>query len=142
MAAQVNAPVMNIVEKISAFKLQTRALQDLQAGDVGGATQKLQSAVTRLLNQGELELAQTMQQAGVLITTLGIEPPETGATVRPGKGSPFVQNGPYADTKEQLGGYYLVEVPDLDAALAWAARCPGASHGTIEVRPVWPTQNA
>ncbi|MBK9944987.1 MAG: VWA domain-containing protein [Kouleothrix sp.] len=62
LAAQVNAPVMNIVEKVSAFKLQTRALQDLQTGDVTGATQKLQSAVTRLLSQGELELAQTMQQ--------------------------------------------------------------------------------
>lgn len=62
LAAQVNAPVMNIVEKVSAFKLQTRALQDLQSGDVTGATQKLQSAVTRLLNQGEVELAQTMQQ--------------------------------------------------------------------------------
>jgi Ca-activated chloride channel family protein len=62
LTGQVNAPVMNIVEKISAFKLQTRALNDLQAGDVTGATQKLQSAVTRLLNQGELELAQTMQQ--------------------------------------------------------------------------------
>jgi Ca-activated chloride channel family protein len=62
MAAQVNAPVMNIVEKISAFKLQTRALQDLQSGDVASATQKLQSAVTRLLSQGEVELAQTMQQ--------------------------------------------------------------------------------
>jgi Ca-activated chloride channel family protein len=62
LAAQVHAPVMNIVEKVSAFKLQTRALQDLQSGDVAGATQKLQSAVTRLLNQGEVELAQTMQQ--------------------------------------------------------------------------------
>lgn len=62
LGAQVNAPVMNIVEKISAFKLQTRALQDLQSGDVAGATQKLQSAVTRLLNQGEVELAGTMQQ--------------------------------------------------------------------------------
>ncbi len=59
---QVNAPVMNIVEKISAFKLQTRALQDLQTGNVTSATQKLQSAVTRLLNQGEVELAQTMEQ--------------------------------------------------------------------------------
>jgi Ca-activated chloride channel family protein len=59
---QVNPNVMNIVEKVSAFKLQTRALQDLQAGDVSGATQKLKSAVTRLLNQGEVELAQTMQQ--------------------------------------------------------------------------------
>lgn len=59
---QVNPGVMNIVEKVSAFKLQTRALQDLSQGDVTGATQKLKSAVTRLLNQGELDLAQTMQQ--------------------------------------------------------------------------------
>lgn len=59
---QVNPKVMNIVEKVSAFKLQTRALQDLQSGDVAGATQKLQSAVTRLLSQGELDLANTMQQ--------------------------------------------------------------------------------
>jgi Ca-activated chloride channel family protein len=61
LVGQVNAPVMNIVEKVSAFKLQTRALNDLAAGDVTGATQKLQSAVTRLLSQGEIELAQTMQ---------------------------------------------------------------------------------
>jgi Ca-activated chloride channel family protein len=59
---QVTPAVMNIVEKVSAFKLQTRALKDLQSGDVSGATQKLKSAVTRLLNQGEVELAQTMQQ--------------------------------------------------------------------------------
>jgi Ca-activated chloride channel homolog len=61
LTGQVNAPVMNIVEKVSAFKLQTRALSDLASGDVTGATQKLQSAVTRLLSQGEVELAQTMQ---------------------------------------------------------------------------------
>jgi Ca-activated chloride channel family protein len=59
---QVNATVMNIVEKVSAFKLQTRALQDLQTGDVGSATQKLKSAVTRLLNQGETDLAEAMQK--------------------------------------------------------------------------------
>ena len=62
LTGQVVGQVMNIVEKVSAFKLQTRALNDLQAGDVTGATQKLQSAVTRLLSQGEVELAQTMQQ--------------------------------------------------------------------------------
>jgi hypothetical protein len=45
---------------------------------------------------------------------------------------------PYAETREQLGGYYLIDVPDLDNALAWAARCPGASHGIVEVRPIWP----
>lgn len=61
-AAIVDASVMNTVEKVSAFKLQTRALQDLQSGDVSGATQKLQSAVTRLLSQGEVDLANTMQQ--------------------------------------------------------------------------------
>ena len=60
--AQVNPGVMNIVEKVSAFKLQTRALQDLAEGDVQGATQKLKSAVTRLLSQGETELAETMQK--------------------------------------------------------------------------------
>ena len=62
LTRQVNPQVMNIVEKVSAFKLQTRALDDIEAGNVTGATQKLQSAVTRLLNTGETELAQTVQQ--------------------------------------------------------------------------------
>ena len=76
-----------------------------------------------------------LQEAGVLVTTLGIEPPETAATVRPGDRSPRVQNGPYADTKEQIGGLCVIEVPDLDAALAWAARAPFEHCGLIEVRP-------
>ncbi|MBA3946129.1 MAG: VWA domain-containing protein [Herpetosiphonaceae bacterium] len=62
LTKQVNPQVMNIVEKISAFKLQTRALEDLDGGNVQGATQKLQNAVTRLLNTGETELAQTVQK--------------------------------------------------------------------------------
>jgi hypothetical protein len=57
--------------------------------------------------------------------------------VRIADGKSHVLDGPYADTKEQLAGYYLIDVADLDAALAWAARCPGASHGIVEVRPVW-----
>ena len=52
-------------------------------------------------------------------------------------GKTEVLNGPYAETKEQLGGYYIIDVPDLDQALSWAARCPGASYGAIEVRPIW-----
>jgi hypothetical protein len=48
-----------------------------------------------------------------------------------------VLDGPYAETKEQLGGYYVIEAPDLDAALSWAERCPGATHGVVEVRPIW-----
>jgi hypothetical protein len=58
-------------------------------------------------------------------------------TVRTANGKTSVLNGPYAEVKEQLGGYYMIDVPDLDAALAWAARCPGASHGGVEVRPIW-----
>ena len=50
---------------------------------------------------------------------------------------PQVLDGPFADTKEQLGGYYLIDVADLDAALSWASRCPAVGHGTVEVRPVW-----
>ena len=46
-------------------------------------------------------------------------------------------NGPYAEVKEQLGGYFLIDAPDLDAAIAWAARCPAAQHGAVEVRPIW-----
>src|SRR5262249_11122181 len=61
----------------------------------------------------------------------------TATTVRISDGKAQVLDGPYADTKEQLGGYFLIDVADLDAALAWAARCPGASHGVVEVRPVW-----
>jgi hypothetical protein len=65
-----------------------------------------------------------------------LEPTSSATTVRVAGGKTQVLNGPYAETKEQLAGYYVVEVPDLDAALTWAARCPGASHGAIEVRPL------
>ncbi len=62
----------------------------------------------------------------------------SGSTrVKVADGKTKVQDGPYADTKEQLGGYYLIDVKNLDEALSWAARCPGASHGIVEVRPVW-----
>ena len=67
-----------------------------------------------------------------------LQPSSAATTVRQHDSKTDVLDGPYADTKEQLGGYYLVEVPDLDAALAWAARCPAASFGAVEVRPVWP----
>jgi hypothetical protein len=52
-------------------------------------------------------------------------------------GKASVLDGPFAETKEQLGGYYMIEAPDLDAALSWAARCPAAAGGAIEVRPIW-----
>ena len=60
----------------------------------------------------------------------------TASTVRVKDGKTKVLNGPYAESKEQLAGYYIIEVKDLDAALGWAAKCPGAQYGTMEVRPV------
>ncbi len=80
---------------------------------------------------------EALKTAGALKSSNRLQPVSTATTVRATNGKPEVLDGPYADSKEQLGGYYLIEAPDLDAALAWAARCPGAGHGTIEVRPVW-----
>jgi hypothetical protein len=62
---------------------------------------------------------------------------ETATTVRVRDGERLVTDGPFAETREVLGGYYLIDVPDLDSALDWAARCPGASRGSVEVRPIW-----
>lgn len=78
-----------------------------------------------------------LREAGILRASDRLRPTPDAATVRVRDGKSTVLNGPYADTREQLGGYYQIEVADLDAALAWAARCPGAAHGSVEVRPVW-----
>jgi len=81
---------------------------------------------------------EALRKAGVLRHSSRLRPASTATTVRLQSGKTEVLNGPFADTREQLGGYYLIDVPDLDAALSWAARCPGASHGAVEVRPLWP----
>jgi hypothetical protein len=81
---------------------------------------------------------EALQKAGVMRGGDRLRPVDTATTVRLKSGKTEVLNGPYAETREQLGGYYLIDVPDLDAALSWAARCPGASHGLVEVRPIWP----
>ena len=80
---------------------------------------------------------EALQKAGALKGSNRLQPTSTATTVRSENGKAQVLDGPYADSKEQLGGYYLIEAADLDAAIAWANRCPGAGHGTIEVRPVW-----
>jgi hypothetical protein len=82
---------------------------------------------------------QALAQAGALVGGNRLRPADTATRVNVSDGKTQVLDGPYADSKEQLGGYYLIEAADLDAAIAWAARCPGAYHGTVEVRPVWPT---
>lgn len=81
---------------------------------------------------------EALRNAGVWRGSNRLRPAQTATTVRLESGKTQVLNGPYADTREQLGGYYLIDVANLDDALAWAARCPAASHGAVEVRPVWP----
>jgi hypothetical protein len=77
-------------------------------------------------------------EAGIFVGGSPLQPPETGTTVRLKEGKRRVQDGPFADTKEQLGGFTILELPSLDAALDWPARCPAASAGAVEVRPVSP----
>jgi hypothetical protein len=80
---------------------------------------------------------EALTKAGALRGSNRLRPAGTATTVRQVEGKTQVLDGPFADSKEELGGYYLIEVADMDAALACAARCPGAGHGTVEVRPIW-----
>lgn len=81
--------------------------------------------------------AEALGKAGAMVGGERLRPSSDATQVRISDGKTEVLNGPYAETREQLGGYFIIEAANLDAALAWAARCPGASHGTIEVRPIW-----
>jgi hypothetical protein len=80
---------------------------------------------------------EALTKAGVMKGSNRLQPASTATTVRVENGKSQVLDGPYADSKEQLGGYFIIEVPDLDAAISWAARCPASGHGVVEVRPIW-----
>jgi len=84
------------------------------------------------------EYAASLDEAGVLRSADVLQSVSAATTVTLRHGALQVQDGPFADTKEQLGGVFLIDVPDLDAALVWAARCPAASTGSVEVRPQLP----
>jgi hypothetical protein len=79
-----------------------------------------------------------MAAAGVIVKGDGLLGPTMATTVRVRDGQRQIQDGPFADTKEQLGGYFVIEVPDLDAAIEWAAKAPSAAYASVEVRPVMP----
>ena len=79
---------------------------------------------------------EAMIEAGIYVGGNPLDVPETATMVRLRDSKRQIQDGPYASTKEQLGGFTLLELPSLDAALEWAARCPAASYGAVEVRPV------
>jgi hypothetical protein len=80
---------------------------------------------------------ESIQQSGHMVAGDALHPVETATTVRVREGETLVTDGPFAETKEQLGGYYLIEAKDADEAIAIAARIPGARYGSIEVRPVF-----
>lgn len=82
--------------------------------------------------------SEALVKAGAMVSGERLQPTSAATTIRVRGDRTEVLDGPFAESKEQLGGFYIVEAPDMDAAIAWAARCPGASHGTIEVRPIWP----
>ncbi|OZM83831.1 YciI family protein [Pseudonocardia sp. MH-G8] len=96
-----------------------------------------EEAVQRVLDE-YWAYEKAIADAGVRIASDALQGVETATTVEVREdGDRIVTDGPFAETREMLGGYYLLDVPDLDAALDWAARCPGAQHGSrIEVRPV------
>jgi hypothetical protein len=77
--------------------------------------------------------------AGAMRGGEALQDGKTATTVRFNNGNKVVTDGPFAETKEEFGGFYLIEAADLDEAIAWAAKCPGAQWGSIEVRPVWHT---
>jgi hypothetical protein len=98
---------------------------DVRENEAARAPMEAWSAYTR-----ELE------QAGILLAGEALEATTAATTVRQRDGEHVVTDGPFADTKEMLGGYYLIDVPDLDAALSWAAKVPNAPYGSVEVRPI------
>jgi hypothetical protein len=79
-----------------------------------------------------------IHEAGIWVSGAGLQSPDTATSVRLRGGERLVQDGPFADSKEQLGGFIVIDVPDLDAALAWAARFPAGPGGGVEVRPQLP----
>ncbi|OZB86162.1 YciI family protein [Microbacterium sp. 13-71-7] len=80
--------------------------------------------------------AKALDEAGVLRSAEVLHPSTATTTVRVREGRPVIQDGPFADTREQLGGSFVIEVDDLDAAIAWAAKAPSVEWGAVEVRPV------
>ena len=77
---------------------------------------------------------EALTKAGAFRATSRLASASDATTVRIENGKPQVLDGPFVDSKEQIGGFFIIDVPDLDAALSWAARCPAASHGVVEVR--------
>jgi hypothetical protein len=117
---------------------EVEAMQYLLAiySDERAAESMPREQMTEMIN-AYMAFTQALHDANVWVASNRLRPTSAATSVRITDGRTQVLDGPFAETKEQLGGYYLIEVPDLDAALSWAARCPAARYGTVEVRPIW-----
>jgi hypothetical protein len=82
------------------------------------------------------EYDSAIKGAGAASSGEALQPTSTATTVRDDGGKPIVTDGPFAETKEQFGGYYLLDVENLDAAIEWAHKCPAAKYGSVELRPI------
>lgn len=99
--------------------------------------QQLTPEEFRAENQAWLDFRAEVQAAGVFVANDGLAPASDATTVRVRDGKTLIADGPFAETHEQLGGYFMLDCENLDEALKWAAKIPGAKFGTIEVRPIW-----
>jgi hypothetical protein len=82
-------------------------------------------------------LLQEAKTAGVLVSQNGVAPDSSATTVRVREGKSMITDGPFAETHEQMGGYFLIDVENLDDAIRWAEKIPAAQYGSIEIRPLW-----
>jgi hypothetical protein len=105
-------------------------------GDERAAESTPREQMTEIIN-AYMAYTKALQDAKVLVASNRLRPTSAATAVRTVDGQTKVLDGPFAETKEQLGGYYLIDVRDLDAALDWAKRCPAARYSTVEVRPIW-----
>lgn len=100
------------------------------------ATPKPGTAEHDKMMQGYTELSQELEAKGLIKGGHGLDSISTATTVRVRNGKPQTTDGPFAETKEQLGGFFLIDCKDLDSAIECASRIPGATFGSIEIRPV------
>lgn len=97
-----------------------------------------EGAAWKAILDAHASLGAAMGQAGVIRGGAGLLPSQTATSVRLGAGKPTIHDGPFAETREQLGGFYIIDVDSIEVALEWAKRIPVSRSGTIEVRPTLP----
>jgi hypothetical protein len=104
--------------------------------DMDAAQQQDQAAMAKIYQEYQA-LNEDLKKRGQFISNHGLKPPSTATTLTVRDGKTVTTDGPFVETREQLGGYYVVEAKDLDEAIGIAERIPSARWGTVEIRPVW-----